>query len=85
MTPQDRCEHHHGVGGLGLLLAFAGGALLGGLAGLLLAPRAGAVTRRRLADAVDQTGDMAARVPQAINAASLAAQDAFSAALKGTA
>lgn len=72
-------------GGLTLFLAFVGGALVGGTAALLLAPRTGADTRRRLTGAVDDTRDVAARVPRAIREASSAAQAAFSAALRESA
>jgi gas vesicle protein len=72
-------------GGLTLFLAFVGGALAGGTAAMLLAPRSGADTRRRLAGAVDGTKDVASRVPKAIHQASHAAQAAFAAALKKSA
>jgi gas vesicle protein len=75
----------HGAGGFSLLLAFVGGALVGGVAAVLLAPRSGVETRRRLVGAVDHGKDFAERVPRAIREASTAAQDAFSAALKGSA
>ena len=79
---QTEMEHPRGGGGLTLFLAFVGGALVGGTAAILLAPRSGAETRRRLAGAVDDTKDMASRVPKAIRQASGAAQAAFTAALK---
>ena len=69
-------------GGLSLFRAFVGGALVGGTAALLFAPRSGAETRRRITDAVDGTKDVASRMPQAIREASSAAQTAFAAALK---
>jgi len=65
-----------------LLLAFLGGALIGGTAAVLLAPCSGAETRRRIAGAGTGARDLAARVPQAVRAASGAAQDAFASALK---
>jgi gas vesicle protein len=80
-----RPEERQGFGGFAVLFAFAGGALLGGLAAVLLAPRSGAETRRRLVGRVEDSRDMVARVPQAIREASAAAQDAFSAALNGDA
>jgi gas vesicle protein len=81
MRPDDR----QGFGGFALLFAFVGGALVGGVAAVLLAPRSGAETRRRLIARVDDSRDMVARVPQAIREASTAAQDAFSATLNGDA
>ncbi len=81
---QVEMEHPRG-GGLSLFLAFVGGALVGGTAAVLLTPRSGADTRRRLAGAVDETKDIASRVPKAIRQASGAAQAAFTAALKESA
>lgn len=73
---------HPRNGGLMLLLAFAGGALVGGATALLLAPRSGAETRRRISGAVQDTKGVASRMPQAIRDGSRAAQAAFAAALK---
>jgi gas vesicle protein len=81
MTHHDQQGH----GSFTLLLAFVGGALVGGVAAVLLAPRSGAETRRRLVARLDDSRELASRVPEAIREASTAAQDAFSAALKGTA
>ena len=69
-------------GGLTLFLAFVGGALVGGTAAVLLTPRSGADMRRRLAGAVDDTKDVASRVPKAFRQASSAAQAAFTEALQ---
>jgi len=73
---------HPRNGGLMLFLAFAGGALVGGAAALLLAPRTRPETRRRITGAVHDTKEVATRMPQAIREASSAAQAAFAAALK---
>ena len=73
---------HPRNGGLMLFLAFAGGALVGGAAALLLAPRSGAETRRRISGAAHDTKEAATRMPQAIREATSAAQAAFVAALK---
>jgi gas vesicle protein len=75
-TEQPRC------GGLSLLFAFFGGALVGGIVATLYAPRSGAETRRRMADAVDEARARASRVPEAVCEASSAARDAFTAAMK---
>lgn len=72
---------HPRNGPLTLFLAFVGGALVGGAAAVLFAPRSGAETRRLITGAVDDTKDAASRIPQAIHEASRAAQAAFAAAL----
>ena len=72
---------HPRIGGFTLFLAFAGGALAGGFAAVLFAPRSGAETRRRITGAVDDTREIASRVPHAIREASRAAQAAFTAAV----
>lgn len=77
-------EQSHG-GGFSILLAFLGGALVGGIVAVLYAPRSGAETRRRMAGAVDDTRELASRVPEAIREASSAAQDAFKASMKESA
>lgn len=69
-------------GGFTLFLAFAGGALVGGVAALLFAPRSGAETRGRITGAVDDTKELASHMPKAIREASSAAQAAFAAALR---
>jgi gas vesicle protein len=74
-----------GSGGIGLFFAFAGGALVGGVAAMLLAPRTGAQTRELLTNKFDDSRELAGRVPQAISQASMAAKDAFSAALNSEA
>ncbi len=68
---------HSRNGGLRLFLAFVGGALVGGTAAMLFAPRSGAEARRRIGGAVDDTKQFASRMPQAIRDASCAAQSAF--------
>jgi gas vesicle protein len=70
------------AGGFTLFLVFVGGALVGGTAALLLAPRSGAETRRRITGAVGDTREVASRMPGALRQASSAAQAAFTAALK---
>lgn len=81
---QPQTDHPRG-GGLSLFLAFVGGALVGGTAALLLAPRSGVETRRRITGAAVDTREVASRMPGAIREASSAAQAAFTAALKESA
>ena len=76
---------HPRNGALSLFLAFVGGALIGGTAAVLFAPRSGAETRRRITGAVDDTKEVASRMPQAIREASSAAQAAFAASLRDSA
>jgi gas vesicle protein len=76
---------HPRNGGITLFLAFVGGALVGGAAAVLFAPRSGVETRRRITGAVDDTKEVASRMPKAIREASSAAQAAFAAALNESA
>jgi gas vesicle protein len=71
-----------GSSGLTVFLSFLGGALVGGVAAMLLTPRSGADTRKRLVGAANDTRELAARVPQAVREASAAAQEAFAGAMK---
>ena len=57
---------HPRNGALTLFLAFVGGALVGGAAAVLFAPRSGAETRQRITGAVDDTKEVASRVPQQV-------------------
>ena len=82
MMHTESHEEQRRNGGLTLFFAFVGGALLGGAAAVLFAPRSGAETRRRIAGAVDDAKDVASHMPEAIREASSAAQAAFAAALK---
>jgi gas vesicle protein len=83
-TEHPQMEHPRN-GGLTLFLAFAGGALAGGVAAMLFAPRSGAETRRRITGAMGDTKELASRMPQAIREASSAAQAAFAAAMNESA
>ncbi len=78
---QTETEHCR-AGGFTLFLAFVAGGLVGGTAALLLAPRSGAETRRRITGAVGDGKELASRMPGALRQASSAAQAAFTAALK---
>jgi len=72
----------HGSNGVSMFLAFLGGTLIGGTAALLLAPRSGAETRKRITGAVDDAKEAAARMPHAMREASSAAQGAFVKSMK---
>lgn len=60
-----------------MMFAVLGGALAGGVAGLLLAPRPGAETRAFWHKLIDQAKDGMARLPNALREASTAAVEAF--------
>ena len=66
----------------GLLLAFLGGTVVGGVAALLFAPRSGEQTRRRIAEMAETGKEKAERVPAAVREASHAATVAFGKAMK---
>lgn len=68
--------------GISTVLAFVGGAVIGGATALLLAPGSGAETRRRLTGAVVGAREMAERLPEAVREASGAAQGAFVKSMK---
>jgi gas vesicle protein len=59
--------------------------VFGGAAAVLLLPRSGPETRRRITGAGDDTKEFASRMPRAIREASSAAQTAYAAALKDSA
>jgi gas vesicle protein len=80
MTQAEMVQPRSGT--FALFFSFLGGALVGGVTALLLAPRSGAETRRRIAGAVESSRATAARLPSALRRASGAAQSAFAAALK---
>jgi gas vesicle protein len=71
-----------GFGGLGLALAFVGGALAGVGAALLLAPRSGADTRKRITDGVQHQADQVKRARLAATEAAHAARQAFTEAMR---
>jgi gas vesicle protein len=68
--------------GFGILLAFLGGAVVGSVAALLLAPKSGPETRRKIAELAEQGKEKAERVPVAVREARHAAATAFVEALK---
>ncbi len=75
-------EEIRGRGMGGVLLAFLGGTVVGGLAALLLAPRSGEQTRRRIVQMAESGREKAERVPVAVREASHAATAAFGKAMK---
>jgi len=71
-----------GTSGLAILVAFLGGALAGVVATMLLAPRPGAETRRRIAEAADRSRDTVGRLRTAAEEAAAAARAAFQNAMR---
>jgi len=71
-----------GYSGLGIFVAFLGGALAGATAALLLAPSTGEETRGKIKSLAANSKDKVARVPKALKSAyeqaSEVAKDAFS-------
>jgi gas vesicle protein len=75
-------ETKSGFGGMGLALAFLGGALAGAGAALLLAPRSGEETRKRITDGVQHQADQVKRARLAATEAAQAARQAFTEAMR---
>jgi len=68
---------HHGSAASSALTGLVVGALAGGIAALLLAPRSGAETRARLRRVADDSRERAERLPVAVREATEAAVEAF--------
>lgn len=68
-----------------VLLAFVGGAAAGAVAALLAAPRSGAETRERLRRMASGPREKLSQLPEALQAAKAAAEEAFHAALERSA
>jgi gas vesicle protein len=68
--------------GFGMLLAFLGGAVVGGAVAMLFAPKSGPEIRRKIAEMAEQGKEKAERVPVAVREARHAAATAFTEALK---
>lgn len=66
---------------LGILAGFLAGAAVGTIATLLLAPRSGAETRRRIIDRAEASRDTLERMASAAREGASAARTAFSAAM----
>ncbi len=77
----NEIETRSGSGAFGILAGFLGGALVGTVVTLLLAPRSGAETRRRMMDRASRSRDVLTRAGTAAREASTAARTAFSNAL----
>ncbi|HVP66727.1 MAG TPA: YtxH domain-containing protein [Anaeromyxobacteraceae bacterium] len=76
-------EYSSGGGSAGsVLLAFLTGAAVGGIVALLLAPRSGPETRRRLVEMSDEAREKLGRVPVAVREAEKAAVSAFNDTMK---
>jgi len=76
-------EYSNGGSGAGsVFLAFLTGAALGGVVALLLAPRSGQETRRRLVDMTDDAKEKLGKVPVAVREAEKAAVSAFNDTMK---
>ena len=67
-----------GSGSGKILVAALGGAVVGAAVALLLAPKSGRETRKQLVGYVDTAKETLAKVPDALKAASHAAQEAVS-------
>jgi gas vesicle protein len=78
----NETETRHGVSGMGLFFAFLGGAVVGTVATLLLAPR-GAEAMKRLSEAADRSRKSVERMAFATREAKDAAKAAFTSALGG--
>jgi gas vesicle protein len=74
-------ETRSGMGALGVLAGFLGGALLGTVVTMLLAPRSGAETRRRITEQAERSRETLGRVRTAAREATAAARTAFTTAL----
>ena len=74
-------ETKGGVGAAGVIAGFLGGALVGAVLTLLLAPRSGPDTRRKIVERAERSRDALERVGTAAKEATSAARAAFTAAL----
>jgi gas vesicle protein len=71
-----------GFSGGHLVLAVAGGALVGAVVALLLTPKSGRELRSRMRELSSQAREKAARVPPAFGEATDVAREAFASALE---
>jgi gas vesicle protein len=74
-------ETRTGTSYLGVLAGFIGGALVGTVAALLLAPRSGAETRRRIVARTERSKEALERMASAAREGATAARTAFTTAM----
>lgn len=74
-------ETRSGSNALGVLAGFLGGALIGTVVTMLIAPRSGAETRRKILARAERSKETLERVGTAAREATTAARTAFSTAL----
>ena len=74
-------ETRNNAGVLGVLAGFLGGALVGTVLTMLLAPRSGPETRRRIVEKAERSREALDRVGTAAKEATSAARTAFTTAL----
>ena len=77
----NELETRTGTGVVGVLAGFLGGALVGTVLTMLLAPRSGPETRRRIVEKAEHSRDELERIANAAREATAAARTAFTAAL----
>jgi gas vesicle protein len=70
-------SNHDGGGSGSVLVAFLAGAAIGGVVAILLAPRSGEDTRRRIFELGEEAKAKAGKVPHAVQEAEKAAVHAF--------
>jgi gas vesicle protein len=76
-------EKKKGFGALGIVAAACGGAAIGTVAALLLAPRSGKETRKLIGATVEGTRERAARLVSAAREAGSSAKETFASTMSG--
>ncbi len=67
---------------LSMLLVFAGGAAVGAILGVMLAPASGEETRKRIGGIIAARRRMGARLPHALSEAAAAALETFASSIR---